>query len=93
MQKRVNRYIVANTNQKLIKKLPALKDENGNLKKDKLQKYRKENPQQLDIFHFVEDVIVDKDRESEVESGYNVLIMNKLILRIFKIIQLIINII
>lgn len=76
LQKRVNRYIVSNSNHKLIKTLPSLKTEEGNLKNDKLAKYRKETPQQLDIFHFVDDVIVDKDREFDVEANYNITIMN-----------------
>lgn len=78
LQKRVNRYIVANKGVNLIKILPALIDENGNNKKDKLNKYRKENPNQLDIFNLIEDVVIEKDRESEVEAGHQVIMMNKI---------------
>lgn len=78
LQKRVNRYIVSNRGVNLIKILPPLLDENGINKKDKLNKYRKENPNQLDIFHIVDDVVIEKDRESEVEAGYEVTMMNRI---------------
>jgi len=78
LQRRVNRYIVTTTGGKLIKILPSLKDEDGNIKSDKLARYKQNNPTQLNLFDFVEDVIVDKDREFEVESQKNVIIMNKI---------------
>lgn len=75
---KVNRYIVANSNKKLIKILDPILTEEGYNKQDKLFKYRKENPQQLDLFHFVEDVSINKNRESEVEAGYNTIVLNKI---------------
>ena len=75
---KINRYIVSTSNKKLIKILDPIVDENGVNKKDKLAKYRKENPLQLDLFHFVEDVNIDKNRESEVEAGYNCTILNSI---------------
>ena len=76
LQKRVNRYIVSNKGGKLIKILPPLIDEDGNNKRDKLNKYRKENPNQLDIFNILEDVTIELNRESEVEAGFNTTILN-----------------
>ena len=78
LQTRVNRYIVTNKGSKLIKIMKPLENEDGSQKKDKLVKYRQENPQQLDLFHFVEDVVVIKDRESEVEAGYYIQMMNRI---------------
>jgi len=78
IQKRVNRYIVSNIGVKLIKILPPLKDEDGNLKQDKLLKYRKENPNQLDLFQELNDVLVEKNRESEVEAGKYITLLNKI---------------
>ncbi len=75
---KVNRYIVSNSNKKLIKILDPILTEEGYNKQDKLLKYRKENPQQLDLFHFVEDVSINKDRESEIEAGYNTTVLNKI---------------
>lgn len=75
---KVNRYIISNSNRKLIKILDPILTEEGYNKQDKLFKYRKENPQQLDLFHFVEDVSVNKNRESEVEADYNITILNKI---------------
>jgi hypothetical protein len=31
-----------------------------------------------DLFHFVKDVIVEKNRESEIEAGYNTTILNRI---------------
>lgn len=73
---KVNRYIVANKGSKLIKRLPALIDNDGDKKIDKVAQYRKKNPNQLDLFHFVEDVTVEKDRDSEVESGKLTVVAN-----------------
>ena len=75
---KINRYIVSNSNGKLIKQLEPLRDDSGNLKKDKINNYRKDNPLQRDLFHFVEDVIVEKNRESEIEAGYNTTILNRI---------------
>lgn len=66
---KVNRYLITNNGTKLIKRLPALIDSDGDKKIDKVAQYRKKNPQQLDLFHFVEDVDIEKDRDSEVEAG------------------------
>jgi hypothetical protein len=78
LQTRVNRYIVTNKGSKLIKIMKPLENEDGSQKKDKLVKYRQENPLQLDLFHFVEDVVIVKDRESEVEAGYYTQMMNRI---------------
>ena len=37
------------------------------------------NPNQVDLFDFVEDVRVDQERESNVEAGYKVTIFNDFI--------------
>lgn len=78
LQTRVNRYIIVNNGSKLIKIMKPLENEDGSQKKDKLQKYRKENPHQLDLFHFIDDVVIQKNRESEVESGFFTQIMNRI---------------
>lgn len=76
---KVNRYIISDSNVKIIKILDALVDENGNNKRDKLYKYREKNPQQLDMFHFVDDIVIDKDRESEIEANYYCTVLNKIV--------------
>lgn len=76
---KVNRYIVSNNGVKFIKILDPIKTESGYNKSDKLLRYRKENPNQLDLFHFLPDVSIDKDRENEVEAGYNCILMNSII--------------
>lgn len=73
-QKRVNRYIVSNTGVKLIKILSPLINEDGTYKIDKIAK----NKQQLNIFNIVDDVIVEKQRESEVAANNHVTILNRL---------------
>jgi len=75
---KVNRYIVTNDGTKLIKLLPQLEHEDGTLKKDKIANYRKGNPLQIDMFHVVNDPIIIKDRESEVEAGYQTKILNRI---------------
>ena len=75
---KINRYIITNSGNKLIKLLKPLKDSDGNIKNDKLAIYRKENPLQLDLFHFVDDVIVEKNRETEIESGWKITILNEI---------------
>lgn len=75
---RVNRYYVSNSGGRIIKIMPPLIDEDDNYKADKLLKYKKNNPQQLNIFDVIDDVIQEKDRESEVESGYKTRIANNL---------------
>lgn len=75
---KVNRYIVSNSNHQLIKILDPQLTGDGNNKKDKLYNYRKENLLQLDMFHFVEDVVINGNRESEIEAGHNTTILNKI---------------
>jgi len=77
-QKKINRYIVTIDGYKLIKILPPLQDDEGNFKKDKLAKFKKENPNQLNMFDFIPDVVQSVNRESEVEAGYKVQILNKI---------------
>ncbi len=77
-QKKVNRYIVTTDGSKLIKILPPLKDTDGDFKRDKLKKYKRENPNQLNLFDFVPDVVQSVNRESEVEAGYKIQILNKI---------------
>lgn len=70
---KTNRYIVTHKDQgvSLIKKLPPL-DINS---RDKLKKI--EN--QMTIFDFIEDeFIVEEDRESELEAGFNSILLNKI---------------
>lgn len=74
---RVNRYYVSNKGGKIIKLMPPLMEEE-NYKADKLAQYKKKNPQQLNLFDFVEDVIQEKDRESEVEAGFKTQVANRL---------------
>lgn len=71
-----NRYYVSNIGVDIIKIMPQLKDDDGNFKKDKINNYRKNNPQQMDLFHFVEDVIIDKPRETNIEAGYKCTLYN-----------------
>lgn len=73
-----NRYYISKSGIELIKVMPALIDEDGNYKADKLNKYRKEEPRQLDMFHFIEDVLVEKQRETNLESGYKCTLLNEL---------------
>lgn len=77
-QKKVNRYIITTDGYKLIKILPPLQDEDGNFKRDKLNKDKEGKLIQLNLFDFVPDVIQSVNRESEVEAGYKVQILNKI---------------
>ena len=70
LQKNI-RYYIANTGIDLIKILPPLDN------KDKLEKYRRENPLQLDLFHFLDDVKIEKDRESYLEANYKSKLFNR----------------
>lgn len=70
---KTNRYIVTTKDQgySLIKKLPPLDPST----RDKLNKI--EN--QLNIFDFIEDeFIVEIDRESEIEAGFNSILLNRI---------------
>jgi len=71
-----NRYYVAKKGVDLIKVMPALKNDDGTYKADKLEKYRKQNPNQLDMFHFIDDVLIEKDRETNLEVGYKCELFN-----------------
>ena len=71
-----NRYYIAKDGIDLIKVMPALKNSDGTYKADRLEKYRKQNPNQLDMFHFIEDVLVEKDRETNLEVGYKCELLN-----------------
>lgn len=67
------RYIVTNSNNKLIKVLPPLEG-----KKDSIEKIKESNPNQINIFDFVDDnTRIELNRDSEVEAGYNCDIYNK----------------
>ena len=59
---KTTRYYVSKTGCKLIKKLPPLEN------KDEIENLRNEG--QLSLFDFVEDVKIEKDRETNIESGY-----------------------
>lgn len=78
LQQRVNRYYISNKGTKLIKIMPPLENEDGTLKADKLAKYKANNPQQLNLFDFIDDVIIKKNREFEVESGFKTNVVNRL---------------
>lgn len=73
-----NRYYVSKTGGEIIKIMPPLLNEDGTLKADKLNNYRKKEPRQIDLFHFIDDVIVEKDRETNLESGYYCTLLNEL---------------
>lgn len=66
-----NRYYISNSGIDIIKVLKPLEG------KDKLTKYRQENPLQLDLFHFVEDVKIEKERETFIEANYKCKLFNK----------------
>ena len=79
LQKKVNRYIVSNTGTKLIKILNPLLDKDGKDKRDKLNKYRKEHPQQTELFNNInDDILIAKDRNSEIEAGYKTTVLNNI---------------
>ena len=68
---KTNRYFVSNNGVYLKKILPPLEG------KDPIENYRKNNPQQLDLFHFTDDVVIEKPRESFIEANYQVTIFNR----------------
>jgi hypothetical protein len=65
------RYYVSNDGVDLVKIMPRGKKEN------KLAKYRDKHPNQLDIFQFVDDVIINKDKEEFIEADYKCTVFNK----------------
>jgi hypothetical protein len=68
---KTNRYYVSKEGKKLMKIMPPL-DKLTYTEKHKL----KVNPNQMDLFDFVEDVRVDLERESNVEAGSKVILFN-----------------
>ena len=72
---KVTRYYVSNDGVELIKKLPPT--ESGYLTKTDKHKL-KIDPNQMNIFDVVEDVLVDPDdREGNLEAGYKCTVMNE----------------
>lgn len=69
---KTNRYYVSNEGVYLKKVLPP----NPNAK-DILEIHREKFPNQLDMFHFVEDVSEGKERVSQVASGKKVTMFNR----------------
>jgi len=69
---KTNRYFVANQGVELLKVLPP----NMNAK-DCIAEHREKYPNQLDLFMFDEDVIVRKERVSQVEAGQKVNMFNR----------------
>lgn len=69
---KTNRYYVSNVGLNLMKILPP----NPNAK-DRLLEHREKYPNQLDMFHFVEDPKEGKYRFSHVEAGNVVTLFNK----------------
>lgn len=72
---KVNRYFISSDSNKiLMKTMPPL------AKLTETEKHKiKVNPNQSNIFDFVDDVKVEIDRESNIEAGYKVTIFNKYI--------------
>lgn len=72
---KMNRYYVSSNSKKtLMKIMPPV------IKLTDTDKHRqKVNPNQSNLFDFIEDVRVDPERESNVEAGYKVTIFNKYI--------------
>lgn len=71
---KTNRYYVSNEGKTLMKIMPPLK------KLTYTEKHKQTvNPNQVDLFDFVEDVQVDFERESNVEAGYKVTVFNNYI--------------
>ena len=70
---KINRYYISsNSDKTLMKVLPPLE------RLTDTDKHRlKVNPNQSNLFDFMEDVRVDPDRESNVEAGYKVTILNE----------------
>lgn len=71
---KINRYYISNEGKTLMKVMPPL-DKLTETEKHKL----KINPNQMDLFDFVDDVKVQLDRESNIEAGYKCTIFNKYI--------------
>lgn len=68
---KTNRYYVSKEGKTLMKIMPPLE------KLTYTEKYKQTvNPNQVDLFDFVEDIRVDPERESNVESGYKVTVFN-----------------
>lgn len=74
---KVNRYYVSRTGSQLIKILPPLEKSY----KTETDKFKEKHPNQLNIFDFIEDeILVDpKDRETNLEAGWNCTLFNKFI--------------